>query len=130
MAGLYTLSKKERLTSRKLIDKIFKREGEIISKFPLSFIFLRHELLEKVPAQILFSVPARKIRKAHDRNRIKRLMRECYRLQKPQLYLKINEEPGRQYVCCLMYSATTIPDLIEMEKKITFVLNEFAKKIA
>ncbi len=130
MAGLYTLSKNERLTSKKLIDKIFKREGEFISKFPLSFIFLEHSLSENVPAQILFSVPAKKVKKAHDRNRIKRLMRESYRLQKPEFYNFINLTPGRQYICCLMYNAAAIPEYQDIDIKIKFLLNEFCKKIS
>ena len=130
MAGLYTLSKNERLTSQKLIDKLFKREGELISKFPLSFIFLEYPNSENVPVQIMFSVPAKKVKKAHDRNRIKRLMRECYRLQKPNLYEVINKTPGRQYICCLMYNAAIIPDFEEIDLKTKFLLNEFVKKIS
>ena len=107
MAGLNTLSKNEILTSRKLIEKIFKREGEIISKFPLSFIFMQSVIPETVSAQILFSVPSKKVKKAHDRNRIKRLMRESYRLQKQNFYSIINKNESRQYICCLMYNNNT-----------------------
>lgn len=38
------------------------------------------------PAQVLFVVPKRNFKKAHDRNLIRRRMREIYRLNKPMLY--------------------------------------------
>ncbi len=130
MAALYTLSKNERLSSRILIDKIFKREGKLISKFPLSFIFLEHLIKEPVQAQVLFSVPAKKVKKAHDRNRIKRQMREIYRLHKPEIYKAISSIEGRQYVCCLMFNQSDAIGYEDLELKIKYVLNEFIKKIS
>ena len=130
MAGLYTLSKNERLTSKKLIDKIFKREGELISKFPVSFIFLEHPVMEPVRAQVLFSVPAKKVKQAHDRNRIKRQMKEIYRLNKPLLYEAIATVKDRQYICCLMFNQKVGLEFEDLESKVKFVLNEFVKKIS
>ena len=130
MAGLYTLSKNERLASRKLIDKIFNREGEMISKFPLSFIFLKHELNASLPAQVMFSVPTRKFKKAHDRNRVKRLMKESYRLQKHSFYQSIIIKSNRQYACCLMYNSDVMPDLESLNGKIQYILNEFSSRIS
>jgi len=130
MAGLYTLSKHERLISRKLIDKIFNREGEIISKFPLSFIFVKNELKSKFPAQIMFSVPTRKFKKAHDRNRIKRLLKEAYRLQKPSFYQSIVNGSGRQYACCLMFNSDVMPDLEGINQKIQLIFNEFSSRVS
>ena len=129
MANRFTLSKNECLRSRKLIDKIFRREGELISHFPLSFIFLEHPLSEPFPIQILFSASSKKIKKAHDRNRIKRLLRESYRIQKPELYEKINALSGKQYICCFMYNSDIITTFAELNTKVTVLLNEFVKKI-
>lgn len=130
MAGLYTLSGNERLNSRKLIEKIFKREGEFISKFPLSFIFMEHSIPENVPAQVMFSVPSRKVKKAHKRIHIKRLMRECYRLNKPFFYKSIQSKTNRQYICCLMYNSDKAIPYAELEEKFKYLLSEFDKKVS
>lgn len=127
MAGIYTLTKSEILSSRKLIEKIFRREGEMISKFPLSFIFMKNDFDANSQAQILFSVSSKKIKKAHERNRIKRLMKECYRLKKTELYNKIE---GTKYIFCLSYNSTEISNFDEINEKLKVLLNEFYKKIS
>lgn len=127
MAGIYTLSKSEILSSRKLIEKIFRREGEIISKFPLSFIFMKNDFDANSQAQIMFSVSSKKIKKAHERNRIKRLMKECYRLKKTELYNKIE---GTKYIFCLSYNSAETSNFDEINEKLKFLLNEFYKKIS
>ncbi|MCC6721331.1 MAG: ribonuclease P protein component [Bacteroidia bacterium] len=127
MAGIYTLSKAEILSSRKLIEKIFRREGEMITKFPLSFIFMKFNFNENAKAQILFSVSSKKIKKAHDRNRIKRLLRESYRLQKPEIYSKID---CCKYIFCLNYNSTEIAEFNEINEKVIYLINEFYKKIS
>ena len=74
--------KKERLARRKLWEAVF-RDGWQIKAYPLLLYALKTPLPEAVPAQAGFAVPKRAFRKAADRNRIKRLMREAYRLEKP-----------------------------------------------
>lgn len=130
MAGLYTLSSKERLNSRKLIEKIFKREGELVSRFPLSFIFIQTSLPEKVPAQIMFSVSSRKVKKAHHRNYIKRLLRECYRAGKPLLYQRIERVEGRQLACCLLYNSESVPDFKTLSEKYNQLMIALDEKLA
>lgn len=56
------------------------------------------------PVQIGFSVPKKKIKAATDRNRIKRVLREAWRLQKHALYQAVPE--GQQLQCFLIFTGT------------------------
>ena len=80
--------KKERLCSEKLIEEVF-RTGHKIMVFPYSVHWLlipASTLPDRTPAQVLIATSKKKFHHATDRNRVKRLTRECYRLHKPQLY--------------------------------------------
>jgi ribonuclease P protein component len=85
----YTLGKKERLKSRKAIEQLFA-DGKSFSLFPFKVIFKKTSA-EPQPLQTAFSVSKRYFKKAVYRNRIKRLMREAYRLQKNELQNNLQE---------------------------------------
>jgi len=84
-----TFGKDERLKREQNIETLF-RSGKAFSVFPLRLIWQvvpRGE--DKFPARTGFSAPKKKFRKAVSRNRLKRLMREAWRLQKAALYAVI-----------------------------------------
>ncbi len=75
--------KAEHLCSRRLIERLHA-EGHRLTVFPYSITwYVEPEL--PVPCQVLIVAPKRRLRHAVDRNRIKRLTRECYRLNKHHL---------------------------------------------
>lgn len=80
-----TLSKEERLCSKRSIDGLFSK-GSSFVLYPFRFVFLQTTDLvsepNQIPLKVLFSVPKRRIKLAVTRNLIKRRMREVYRLQK------------------------------------------------
>lgn len=88
----YTLGKTERLKSRKQIEQLFK-EGKTFSVSPLRvyYSFDAEQKKENSAAALQFGVgvSTRNFKKAVDRNRIKRLLREAYRLQKNELKDKV-----------------------------------------
>lgn len=88
----HTLQAFERLKLRKKIETLF-RKGEAFSYFPIRVIYLLvpKESSEHAPVRIGFSIPKKRIRKATKRNRIKRLLKESWRLQKHLLYPFIPE---------------------------------------
>ena len=78
--GIYTLCKAERLNSKILIGKMF--EGGVsksFSIFPIRVVYMPVEQGE-APASILISVSKRRFKRAVKRNRVKRQIREAYRV--------------------------------------------------
>lgn len=83
----YTFKKEERLCSKRSIDDLF-HNGSSFVVYPLRVVFLSKpaDPEQSFPAQVITSVPKKRFKKAVDRNYLKRLMRESYRLEKAKLY--------------------------------------------
>jgi ribonuclease P protein component len=79
-----TFSKPEKICSQTQIDLLFAQRKSLSSNF-FRLIYLETEASKKPPVQLLIAVPKKKLRHAVDRNRMKRLIREAYRLNKHNL---------------------------------------------
>jgi ribonuclease P protein component len=77
----HTYPQKEKLKSKKLIDQLFT-EGQSVSAFPLRLVYLGTTFDDDVVLKTGVSVSKRHFKTAVDRNYIKRLLREAYRLNK------------------------------------------------
>ena len=76
--------KEERLKSRKDISELFAT-GESLFSYPIKLIYLEKQEVRVPPVRMGVSVPRRLWKRAVDRNRIKRKLREVYRLNKSTL---------------------------------------------
>lgn len=82
-AERFTLSKEERICSKKLINELFTGNGRSMTAFPLRVVFMKRTIVDDHPrAAMLVSVPKRYFKHAVDRNRVKRQVREAFRRNK------------------------------------------------
>ncbi|TJZ50814.1 ribonuclease P protein component [Sphingobacterium olei] len=99
-----SFKKEERLCSKRLIDSLF-HSGSSFVVYPFRVVFLKSELPLASLVQIILSVPKRRFKHAVSRNRIKRKMRECYRLQKNTTLLPIIAENSLNLLLAIQYVA-------------------------
>ncbi|UOB19392.1 ribonuclease P protein component [Abyssalbus ytuae] len=117
----YTFSKREKLKSKKLIEKLFT-EGKSVSKYPLKLIYVKADLNDEVKVQAGVSVSKRNFKRATDRNRIKRLIREAYRLNKNFIFNNIQT----QYAFMFLYIGKQIPkNYDEINKNMIKLMQKF-----
>lgn len=88
--------KQERLRSRRLTERLFSGPGTSMTVFPLRTVFVELQPGEQTaPVAVLISVPKRRLKHAVDRNRLKRQIREAYRLNK-HLLTEVVQQQGKQ----------------------------------
>lgn len=99
-----TLCKAERLNSKILIEKMFAGGSKSFSIFPLRVVYMPVEN-QDVQASILLSVSKKRFKRAVKRNRVKRQLREAYRMHKHQL-LQILTDKQQQLAIAFIYLST------------------------
>ena len=89
MSKVFTYQKSDKLKSRKQTQHLFST-GQAINVFPIRLIYTIEPIISSAITPSLTSLlqagvgaPSRTFRKPVQRNRVKRLLREAYRLEKP-----------------------------------------------
>lgn len=123
----FTLGRDQRLKSRQLIERVF-REGKSINVFPFRVYYLIQPLTEgRQPLQAGVGASRRNFKKAVDRNRIKRLVREAYRVKKEALSLLVKEKQ-LSVSLFFIYMGKELPDHRLVSGKIAVALEKIMKE--
>ena len=120
--------KQERLVSQKLINELFAvGESESYTAFPLRVIYRINSSTASQPVQVLVSVPKKRLKNAVDRNRVKRQIREAFRMNKMLLYDAL---PSQQslLVAFVWISCQLVPSDI-VSQRVEKLLRRMADKI-
>ena len=112
---MYSLSKSERLCSKKLMDELLTSKFSFV-KYPFRVIFKESSQSGEYSTRIAISVSKKKFKRAVKRNRVKRLTREAFRLNKPDFYSKISD--GHTIDILFIYLDNSLPTYAKTEKAV------------
>ncbi len=116
-----TYNKHEKLKSKKLIDKLFTK-GQSVSAYPFRMVYMETSPDDTdTPIQTGVSVSKKYFKKAVDRIRIKRLMREAYRLNKTTYFNNITTS----YAFMILYIGSSKPTYIQVEQSMNKLFKKF-----
>jgi len=118
----FTYPKAEKLKSRKTIDSLFTK-GQSVGKYPLRLVYIQEDFEDDVPLKMGVSVSKKYFKNAVDRNYFKRVLRECYRLNKHILIENLDQK------YCLMFFYQTKERLSyqEINEKTIQLFEKFIK---
>jgi ribonuclease P protein component len=126
----FSFPKDERLKSKKTLARLFK-EGRSFSAYPIRVVWILQDEVKPAPVQFTVSVPKKKFKDAVDRNRIKRQIKEAYRLHKFALLDKLQHQhqQGKSFAIMMIYVSTEKEPYEHIEKSVRNSLNRLMKDL-
>ena len=122
-----TFPKKEHLCGEIRIGRLFT-EGKAFIAHPLRIVYSVHEKTDNTPVKVMVSVPKKRFKRAVKRNRLKRLMRESYRLNKSKL-TEFCTEKNISLQIAFNYVSDEEMDFKTIESKIIVALQKIENKL-
>ena len=120
----YSFPKQEKVISLKIIEALYSKDNYSVFVFPykVSMVFVAEQ---QANIQVLITVPKRNFKKAVDRNKIKRQIREIYRLNKHLLFNNIALQ-SKQIAISIAYISKTDLDYKQAENSFQKVISSIA----
>jgi ribonuclease P protein component len=125
---IFTLGKNERLKNRKPIEALFQK-GDSIKTTSFILLYQKSTFQNEPSIKMMFIVSKKNYGLAHDRNQIKRWMREAYRTQKLSILKKVTEKQ-QSWDAGIMYTGKKLPNFDYVQSKIKELLMHWEAKIA
>jgi ribonuclease P protein component len=134
MAKIFTYQQQDKLKSRKQLQNLFAL-GKSLSNAPLRLIYTLENIADEkisnpVPLVLQAGVgaPTKQFKKAVQRNRVKRLLREAYRLELPAFKAQLPLQ-GMRLNIFILYMEATVLTQIEINAKMKLILDQLVKRI-
>lgn len=119
-----SFKKEERLCSRKQTEFLFTK-GKHRTIQPLRFTWIVSTVSQQFPVKVMFVVPKKLFKRAHDRNLLKRRMREAYRKNKSALYERLNAN-DKKGLLAFVYVGKASEEYATIEKTVISCLEKIS----
>ncbi len=129
--GKFTFGKEEHLCKQVLIDQLFGGSAQVISVWPLRVVFLLVDKKDErdVSMQVLISVSKRFFKRAVKRNRVKRQIRETFRLQRQELKALMDGMSDKQLLVAFIWQVDELQTSHLVANRMRKLLSRLVEKL-
>ena len=126
----HRLGKRERLSGHKQIDALFGGGSQSVTVYPIRAVYRFSACSEgQPPVRLLVSVPKRHFKHAVDRNRVKRQLREAYRLQKQVLHEAMQAHEGQELLLAFIWLSDQHEETARIMRRTGTLLQRFSERL-
>lgn len=123
----FTFTKEERVTGKKRIETLFATGSSFIA-YPFKVVFLETENPSRYAMSMLVTIPKKRIKSAVNRNRMKRLTREAFRLNK-YLFYSVSFPENYHVDVAFVYVKDDVSDYETVEKAMKKTMSVLLKNV-